>query len=103
MWAPRIWKIGVTGGIGAGKSNIARIIGNCGVPVIDADKLGHKTYEPGTETFNHLTTTFGSSIIDENGQINRRALGAQGMFYQFNHNPHTVVFGNPEKMKQLTY
>lgn len=78
MWAPKIWKVGVTGGIGAGKSNIVRILGNCGAAVIDADKLGHKTYEPGTDTFNKITTVFGRSIVDENGQINRKALGSQG-------------------------
>lgn len=83
MWAPKIWKVGVTGGIGAGKSNIIRILSTFGVPVIDADKLGHKTYEPGSDTFKCLTTVFGSAIVDEVGQINRRALGAKGLYQHF--------------------
>ena len=40
MWAPKIWKLGLTGGIGSGKSNVAKVISTFGVPVIDADKLG---------------------------------------------------------------
>eukprot|EP01127_Copromyxa_protea_P004717 TRINITY_DN14546_c0_g1_i1.p1 TRINITY_DN14546_c0_g1~~TRINITY_DN14546_c0_g1_i1.p1 ORF type:complete len:221 (+),score=54.09 TRINITY_DN14546_c0_g1_i1:26-688(+) len=89
MWAPNIWKVGVTGGIGAGKSNIARIIASQGGAVLDADKLGHRTYEPGTPTFNRLAEVFGKSIVDEAGQINRKALGG-------------LVFGNPANMKRLT-
>jgi dephospho-CoA kinase len=40
MWAPKIWKLGITGGIGSGKSNVAKVISTFNVPVIDADKLG---------------------------------------------------------------
>lgn len=78
MWAPKIWKVGVTGGIGAGKSNIAKILSAQGASVLDADKLGHRTYEPGSETFKSLINVFGSTIVDESGQINRRALGSLG-------------------------
>jgi dephospho-CoA kinase len=82
MWAPRIWKVGVTGGIGAGKSNIVRILSSQGAAVLDADKLGHRTYEPGCETFNALVNVFGPTIVDEAGRINRAALGSLGVYHQ---------------------
>lgn len=81
--------IGLTGGIASGKSTAARYLGSRGAHVIDADLLGHKAYEPGTEAFNEVVNAFGAAIVDAEGRIDRKALGAQ-------------VFGKPEKLQELT-
>jgi len=91
-FAPKIWKIGVTGGIGSGKSNILKVIQQkFKVPVIDADLLGHSVYETGTAGYTKVTQTFGPSILDSTGHINRKLLGQ-------------LVFGEQNKgnMKKLT-
>ena len=63
-------------GIASGKSTVAQIFrDDLGVSVLDADKLGHEVYEPGTSAFQSLVQHFGQSIVNEDGQINRRALG----------------------------
>lgn len=68
--------VGLVGGIASGKSTVSRILASdCGVAVIDADKLGHESYEPGTRCFNKLVEEFGNGIVSTNGTIDRRALG----------------------------
>lgn len=81
--------IGLTGGIASGKSTVAQFFRDKGVPVLDADILGHRTYDPGTETFRAVVNAFGDDIVTPEGTINRQALGAK-------------VFGKPEEMKKLT-
>ena len=81
--------VGLTGGICAGKSTVGSFLQSEGFTVIDCDKLGHKTYLPGTETFKQLVATFGEELVDAEGQINRKVLGGK-------------VFGKPEEMKKLT-
>lgn len=68
--------LGLVGGIASGKSTVSRVLGeSCGVAVIDADKLGHESYEPGTRCFSKLVDEFGSKIVAGDGSIDRRALG----------------------------
>ncbi|MCZ6888696.1 MAG: dephospho-CoA kinase [Gammaproteobacteria bacterium] len=81
--------IGLTGGIASGKSTAARHLGELGAHVIDADLLGHRAYEPGTLAFAGVVETFGQDIVNDDGQIDRKALGGK-------------VFGNPAALKQLT-
>jgi dephospho-CoA kinase len=82
-------KIGLTGGIASGKSTVARYLGQLGAHIIDADRLGHQVYEPGTEGFAEVVAAFGADIVGADGRIDRRALGGR-------------VFGAPDKLKQLT-
>ena len=56
--------------------------------LIDADKLGHEAYNPGTECFHQLVSTFGEVIVTSSSTIDRKALGA-------------IVFSDPSKMRQL--
>ncbi|GAB4337117.1 MAG: dephospho-CoA kinase [Dehalococcoidia bacterium] len=81
--------IGLTGGIASGKSTVTTFFRDRDVPVIDADLLGHKTYEPGTATFDAVVAAFGPDIVARDGTIDRKALGAR-------------VFGKPEELKRLT-
>ncbi len=82
-------KIGLTGGIASGKSTVTTYFRDRGIPVIDADILGHRTYEPGTDTFNAVIATFGEDLRAADGTIDRRVLGGK-------------VFGKPEELKRLT-
>jgi len=68
--------VGLTGGIGAGKSTVAAILAELGARVIDADRIGHEVYRPGTEGFRRIVEAFGSGVVGADGSIDRRALGA---------------------------
>lgn len=80
--------IGLTGGIAAGKSTISQALQELGAVIIDADKVGHEAYQPGTDTYDALVNHFGRTIVAENGEIDRRKLGA-------------LVFANPAKRIEL--
>lgn len=67
----------LTGGIASGKSTASQFLAEKGAVIIDADKLGHKVYDPGTEGFNNVVAAFGDEIVAEDGQIDRKALGAK--------------------------
>jgi dephospho-CoA kinase len=69
--------IGLTGGIGSGKSTVARMLAELGADVIDTDKVGHEVYRPGTEGFRQVTEAFGRDVVAADGTIDRRALAAK--------------------------
>ncbi|MCC6382499.1 MAG: dephospho-CoA kinase [Dehalococcoidia bacterium] len=81
--------IGLTGGIASGKSTVTRFFRERHVPVIDADLLGHRTYEPGTDTFRAVVRAFGDDVVAADGTVDRKALGAK-------------VFGRPDELQRLT-
>lgn len=81
--------IGLTGGIASGKSTAAKYLGEKGASVIDADKLGHRAYEPDTDAFDKVVSSFGQEVVGADGQIDRKVLGSK-------------VFGNPEALDRLT-
>jgi len=59
--------IGLTGGIGSGKSTVARILADLGAHVIDADRIGHEVYRPGTEGHASVVATFGPGVVAADG------------------------------------
>ena len=67
------YRVGLTGGIGSGKSTVAAIFRRLGVPVIDADQVARSIVEPGTDALSKLRAHFGEGILSE-GQLNRRRL-----------------------------
>lgn len=71
----RPYRIGLTGGIASGKSSVCKRLQQLGAAVIDCDKLGHVAYLKGTAVFQELVETFGESIVGDDGEINRAALG----------------------------
>ena len=81
--------IGLTGGIASGKSTVTRFFTDRDIPVIDADVLGHRTYDPGTDTFAAVVKAFGDDLVASDGTIDRRVLGGK-------------VFGKPDELKRLT-
>ena len=80
--------VGLTGGIGAGKSTVAAILAELGARVIDADRIGHEVYRPGSEGFRRVVEAFGTGVVGRDGAIDRRALGA-------------IVFGDPAARARL--
>ncbi|MCP4676618.1 MAG: dephospho-CoA kinase [Deltaproteobacteria bacterium] len=69
--------IGLTGGIASGKSTVASFLREAGVPVIDADKLGHFALAKDGEAHEPVVEAFGPEILDEGGEIDRQKLGAK--------------------------
>lgn len=70
-----MYTIGLTGGIGSGKSTVAQWFKKHGVPVLDADKTVHGLLQSDSMTITKLVHEFGSEILGENGEINRSKLG----------------------------
>src|SRR5438270_8337538 len=66
--------MGLTGGVGSGKSTVAGILRELGAAVIDADEATHAVYEPGTAGFEAVVREFGESIVRD-GRIDRERLG----------------------------
>ena len=81
-------KIGLTGGIGTGKSSVTEAFQSRGAAVINADLLGHDAYLPGTIGFEEVVTEFGQDIVGSDGQIDRKKLGP-------------IVFSDSSKMDRL--
>lgn len=68
--------IGLTGGIGSGKSVVGAMLADLGAHVIDTDKVGHRVYAPGSEGFTRIVETFGRGVVAADGTIDRKKLGA---------------------------
>lgn len=80
--------IGVTGGIGSGKSTVSKILRDLGVKVIDADKISREVVNKGSKAYNEIVISFGPDVLDENDDINRKKLAE-------------IVFNNEEGLKKL--
>ena len=80
--------IGLTGGIGSGKSAVSGLLQEMGATLIDADKVGHEAYLPHTEAWEEVVATFGPTVVNEDESINRPELGK-------------IVFGDPEALAKL--
>jgi dephospho-CoA kinase len=68
--------VGITGGIGSGKSTAAQLLGDLGAYVIDADKVGHDIYRPGSEGWRRVVGDFGQQVVAADGTIDRKRLGS---------------------------
>ncbi|MQG76794.1 MAG: dephospho-CoA kinase [SAR202 cluster bacterium] len=80
--------IGLTGGIGTGKSTVSRVLARAGATIIDAVLVGHEVYETGTATWKAVSQTFGSDILLPDQQIDRKKLGE-------------IVFNDPSALAKL--
>lgn len=70
-------RIGLTGGIGAGKSTVSRTFADCGAVIVDGDVIAREVVEPGTEGLAALVDHFGRDILAPDGALNRPALAAK--------------------------
>ena len=80
--------IGLTGGIGTGKTHISRLLEDLGAVVVNADLLGHEVYAPQSEGWHAVVNAFDDRVVADNGEIDRRALGG-------------IVFSDEEALQQL--
>ena len=80
--------IGLTGNIATGKSTVLAYLAARGAHVLDADRLAHESMQQGTHTYWAIIDVFGRSILQPNGEIDRRALG-------------DIVFSDPAALHQL--
>ncbi|MFD7201725.1 dephospho-CoA kinase [Streptomyces sp. NPDC059893] len=69
-------KVGLTGGIGAGKSEVSRLLVEHGAVLIDADRIAREVVEPGTPGLTAVVEAFGSHVLAPDGTLDRPALGA---------------------------
>ena len=69
--------IGLTGGIGSGKSTVANLFRELEVPVYDTDVMAHQLVEPGQPALDEIINVFGSNILDTTGKLNREKLKQQ--------------------------
>lgn len=69
--------VGLTGGIGAGKSAVAKRLARCGALIVDADRLAREVVEAGTDGLAAVVATFGPEVLGAGGQLDRPALGAR--------------------------
>ena len=81
--------IGLTGGIGSGKSAVAKMLAELGAQVLDADKVAQSTYAPGASAYKDVVEAFGQAIVAPDGTIDRTKLGP-------------LVFADPAQLKKLT-
>ena len=83
-----MYVIGLTGGIGTGKSVVAEILRERGALILDADRVGHEVYLPGRPAYEDIVAEFGQDVVAEDGTIDRKKLGP-------------IVFGDPSKLARL--
>ena len=67
--------IGLTGGIGTGKTHVSRLLEDFGAAIVNADLLGHEVYTPQSEGWHAVVDAFGEQVVADSGEIDRRALG----------------------------
>lgn len=80
--------IGLTGGIGTGKSTVAQILESQGAPILNADLVGHEVYLPGRPAYHEIIEAFGQGVVAEDGSIDRKKLGP-------------IVFADPKNLAKL--
>lgn len=85
---PFVLRVGLTGGIATGKSTVARLFENLGGIVLDADEIAHRLIEKGASAYAPVLEAFGTSILREDGSIDRSRLGG-------------IVFADPKRRAVL--
>lgn len=80
--------IGLTGGIASGKSTVSGMLRSLGAKVIDADQIAREVVQPGCAALKEIAAVFGSSVLSDNGGLNREVLGK-------------IVFNNSEARQKL--
>ncbi len=81
-------RVGLTGGIGAGKSEVARLLASYGAVVVDADAIAREVVEPGTPGLAAVVAEFGAGVLGPDGSLDRAALGR-------------IVFADDERRRAL--
>lgn len=72
----RLLRVGLTGGIGSGKTTVKNFFDELGAPTIDADEISHRITKPGQAAFDEVIALFGKESLDETGNLDRKRLRA---------------------------
>ena len=80
--------VGLTGGIACGKSTVANMFADLGIPVVDADELAREVVEPGKPGLEMIVDEFGKGVLDDSGRLDRKKVGE-------------MVFGDEEARESL--
>ncbi len=80
--------IGLTGGIGSGKSTVSQFLSELGAVILDADEVGHEALKPDTEVWHEVVAAFGRQILTPSGYVDHARLGE-------------IVFSKPESLSLL--
>ena len=86
--ASAMYVIGLTGGIGSGKSTVAEVLAAEGATIVSADLVGHEVYTPGRPAWQEIVNAFGREVVAADGTIDRKKLGA-------------IVFSDPKHLAKL--
>ena len=81
-------KVGLTGGIGAGKSTVARLLASRGAVIVDSDAIAREVVAPGTAGLAEIVDAFGAGILRADGSLDREGLGR-------------IVFNDPDSLRRL--
>lgn len=81
-------RLGLTGGIGAGKSEVSRMLSSYGAVLIDSDRIAREVVEPGSPGLAAVVAEFGPGVLTPDGTLDRPKLGG-------------IVFGDPERLRAL--
>ena len=84
----RLLRVGLTGGIGSGKTTVKNFFDELGAPTIDADEISHRITKPGQAAFDEVVALFGKESLDETGNLDRKRLRA-------------LIFDEPELKQKL--
>ena len=84
----RLLRVGLTGGIGSGKTTVKNLFDELGAPTIDADEISHRITKPGQAAFDEVVALFGEESLDETGNLDRKRLRA-------------LIFDEPDLKKKL--
>ncbi len=80
--------IGLTGGLGSGKSTVAEMLRELGAVVLNADQIGHQVYAPGGPAYQEVVAAFGPQVLAADGSVDRRRLAG-------------IVFQDPQALQRL--
>ncbi len=83
-----MYRIGLTGGVGCGKSTVSSYLKELGIPIIDGDKLAREAVTPGSDAMKKIRVVFGDGVFTEDGALDRRKVA-------------DLVFSDEEKRQQL--
>ncbi len=80
--------IGLTGGLGSGKSTVAEMLRELGAEILNADQIGHQVYAPGGPAYRDIIDAFGTQVLAADGTVDRRRLAS-------------IVFQDPQALQRL--
>jgi len=95
-------RVGLTGGLGSGKTTVATMFAELGAHVLNADEIARELMEPGTDVFRAIVKRFGANVVDENGRLNRPLLArlafSEGRVEELNQIVHPATIARQEQL-----